>query len=76
MSPELSSVDKTNKNWLPRQRTLRDRKTNTAIVLPTTKKLAKIGPLDFEMVGLTGVVKQQETAAEHIACRTAAGRAK
>jgi len=74
MSPELSSVDKTNKNWLPRQRTLRIE--NTAIVLPTTKKLAKIGPLDFEMVGLTGVVKQQETAAEHIACRTAAGRAK
>jgi len=29
----ISSVDKTNKNWLPRQRPLRDRKTNFRLII-------------------------------------------
>jgi len=33
MSPELNSVHKTNKNWLPRQRPLRDRKTNFIVIV-------------------------------------------
>jgi len=33
MSPELSSVDKTNKNWLPWQCLLRDRRTNFRLII-------------------------------------------
>ena len=53
-------VDKPKNNWLPRQRPLKDQKTNfrlifyTAIVLPSpnTENLAEIGPVDFQLVML------------------------
>jgi len=35
------------------------------------KNLAKIGPVDFEIIGLTVIVKKQETKAEHIARKPA-----
>jgi len=49
------------KNWLPRQRPLRDQKTNFSLIthsLISTNlaNLAKIGPVNVELIGLTGVV--------------------
>jgi len=52
----LSSLDKTNKNWLPRQRPLRDRKTNLRSFIHShsstiVANLAKIGRVEFEIIG-------------------------
>ena len=45
MSPELTSLDKANKNWLPRQRPLRDRKNNFRLMLtpPRHWATARVG---------------------------------
>ena len=53
MSPELSSADKANKNWLPRQRPVRDRKANFRLIIysdssTNPENLAKIGPVAVE----------------------------
>ena len=55
-------TEKTNKNSLPWQCPLRDQKlisdsSSTATVVPTN--LAKIGLVDFEISGLTGIVKNK-----------------
>jgi len=62
---------KTNKIWLPRQRLLKDRKTNFRLIIysrsfTNPEKLVKIGPVDFEIIGLTGIVKIKKTKAEHM----------
>jgi len=64
MSPETSFVDKANKNWLPQQRPMTDRKTNFRLTIYSHSStnpeiLAKIGPLPFEINGLTGIVKNK-----------------
>jgi len=66
MSPELSSVDKASKNWLPRKRPLPDRKTNFRSFIcshGSTKpgNLAKIGPADVETIGPEGIGKNKKT---------------
>jgi len=53
-------VDKTNRNWLPWQRSLRDRKTNFRLITygrnsTNPENLAKIGPVHFEIIGLAGI---------------------
>jgi len=54
----ISSADKTKlRLWLPRQRSLRDRKPNFRLITyghssTIAKNLAKIGPVDFETTGL------------------------
>jgi len=63
MSPELSSVDRASKNWLPRKRPLPDRKTNFRSFIcshVSTKpgNLAKIGPADVETIGPKGIGKK------------------
>jgi len=71
MSPELSSAEKANKSWLPRQRPLRHGKqTNFKLIIHSHSSanpvnLVKIGPLDVELISLTAVVnnkKQQQIA--------------
>jgi len=62
MSPKLSSVDKTNKNWLPQQRVLGVRKTNFRFIIyshgfTNPANSAKIDGVDFEIIGLKGIVK-------------------
>jgi len=65
MPPKLSSVDKTTRNWLPRQRLLRDRKTNFKLIIyslitsTNPANLAKIGAADFEINGLKRIAKNQ-----------------
>jgi len=64
---ELNCVDKSNKTLLPPyQRTLREKpKTNFGLIIysPSSKflthprNLAKIGPLDVEIIDLTEIVK-------------------
>jgi len=64
-------VDKTSINWLSWQRSLRERNPNARSIVhssPDAENLAKIGPVDFEIIGLTGIAKK-ETAAEHTASR-------
>ena len=69
LSPEPSCVDKTNKDWLPWQRPLmRDRETSFRSIIyshssANPENLAKIGQVDFEIIGLTEIVtnkKQQQ----------------
>jgi len=44
---------------------VRDRKTNFRLII-YPENLAKIGPVDFEIIVLTEIVKtKQETATEH-----------
>jgi len=86
MLPYLSCVDKNNKSWL--QRPLTDRKTTVRLIVYSLSStnpdnVTKIGPVDFEIIGLTEVVtNKDETEAERTGlvrracCRTAAGRAK
>jgi len=62
MSPKITFVDKADEIWLPWQCPLRDRKVNFRLIIyshssTNTENLAKIGPLDFDMIGLTGIVK-------------------
>jgi len=65
MSPELCSVDKANKYWLSRQRPLSDLKTILRyfrLIMYSHSSanpgnLAKIGPVDVEIIGLTETVK-------------------
>jgi len=64
MSPETTFVDKANKNWLPQQRPMTDRKTNFRLTIYSHSStnpeiLAKIGPLRFEIIGLTGIVNNE-----------------
>jgi len=47
-------VDKTNKNWLPLHLHLRIEKT-----VYNPEYVAKIGPVDFETVDLTAIVKNK-----------------
>jgi len=52
----LSSLDKTNKNWLPRQRPLSDRKTDFRSFIcchssTILANMATIGLVDFEIIG-------------------------
>jgi len=68
MSPELNSdcVDKANKNWLPRQRPLKDRKTNFRLIMYSHISInpeicrSVIGLYDFEITDPTKVVKNEE----------------
>ena len=58
-------------NRLPWLRRLRDRKNNFTLIVcnhscTNAENLAKIGPVDFEIIGLTGIVKNKdETVTEH-----------
>jgi len=58
-------------NHLPWLRRLRDRKNNFTLIVcnhscTNAENLAKIGPVDFEIIGLTGIVKNKdETVTEH-----------
>jgi len=62
-SPELNFVDKANNNWLPRQRPPMDRNTNFGSFIyshsfTNPANFTKIGPADFEIIGLKGIVKK------------------
>jgi len=55
-------MDKTNKNWLPRQRPSSDRKTKFRLIIyshssTNQENSVKIDPADSEITGLTGIVK-------------------
>ena len=55
MSPELSSMDKANRNWLPQQHLLSERKTNFRLIIYSRNStnpanLAKIGPVDVQII--------------------------
>jgi len=55
-------MDKTNKSWLPWQHPLRDLKGNFRQIIYSHRSakpdnLAKIGLVDFEIIGLTEIVK-------------------
>ena len=57
----LSFVDQINKVWLPWQRPLRYKKTNFRLIIYShssisRENLAKVGPVDFEIIGLTGII--------------------
>jgi len=61
----ISSVDNTDKNWLSWQRPLSDRKTNFKLVIHmhssiSHQNLAKIGPVHFEIIDLTGIVQNKK----------------
>jgi len=64
MSPKLSCVDITNKNWLPHQRPLTDRKkTNFRLIIyghdfANHENLAKIGVVVFEISVLPEIAKK------------------
>jgi len=52
----LSYVDKIDKNWLPRQRSLKDGKPNCRLIInghssTNPETLAKTGPVAFEIIG-------------------------
>jgi len=49
MSPELSFVDWANKNWLPRQRSWTDRKTNFELIIYSH---SSTNPADLAKIGL------------------------
>ena len=64
MSLEINSVDRSNKNWLPWRRPLRDRKTNFRLIIYSHSStepanLAKIGAVDFEITGPTQIDKNK-----------------
>jgi len=55
-------VDKANKKWLPWQRPVRDLKFNLLLIIYSHSStnpvnLAKIGPVDVEIIGLQGIFK-------------------
>jgi len=59
----ISSVDETSKNWLPWQRPSRDQKTIFRLIIyshssTNPENLAKIGRVDFQITGPTGIVKE------------------
>jgi len=59
-----SKKNKTNRNWLPWQRPVRDRETNFLLIMysrtsTNPQNLAKIDLVDFEIIGLTEVVKNK-----------------
>jgi len=61
---KISSVDKTNKNWLSWQRSLRDRKTNFTLIIyshssTNPENLAEVGPVNFQIIGLMGIVQNK-----------------
>ena len=56
---------KTNKIWLPRQCLLRDQKTNFRLIIHShssanPENLAKIGPVDFEIIGRQESLKNKK----------------
>jgi len=53
-------MDKTNQNWLPWQRPLSDRKINFSHSSTNPENLAKIDPVDYEIVGLTGIAQKYQ----------------
>jgi len=58
-------VDKANKDWLPWQQPLRGRKANFGSITYNhssieSGNLAKIGPLDVEITGLTEIVENKK----------------
>jgi len=59
----FSCADKADRDWLPWQRPVMDRKTNfTLIIIAIVRStnpgnLAQIGPVDVEIIGLTEIVK-------------------
>jgi len=58
-------ADKPNKNWLPRQRPLRDRKTNFRSFIYSQSSTnpadrVKIGPVNVDIIGLTEIVKNKK----------------
>jgi len=71
--------------WLPWQcpeeRPLRDRKTNFRLIKYSyssinSENLAKIGLIDFEVIGLAGIVKNYENRSRTYSLLSAAGWAK
>jgi len=63
MSPKLSRVNKI-KKWLPWLRLFTDRKINFNLIIYSRicinpENLAKIGPVDLEIIGLTKIVKNK-----------------
>jgi len=64
MSPELSSVDKSDNNWLPWQRPSRDRKkTNFSLIIYSRGSInpansATVGQADVEVTGVKAIVKK------------------
>ena len=72
MSPKISLRTKAKGNWLPWQPPLRDRKTNFICSHSSTnpENLVKIGPVDFETIGVIEIVEnKKKTAAEYVAHR-------
>ena len=61
---KISFLDKTNNNWLSRQRPLRDLKTNFASIIysrssTNPEQLAEIDSVDLEIIDLTGIAKNK-----------------
>jgi len=58
MSPELSRVNKTNKNWLLWQRRARNQKINIHLQpqFYQPANSVKIDPVDVETIGLTEII--------------------
>jgi len=62
---KISFMDhKINKNRLPQQRPLSGRKTNFRLIIyshssANPENLAKTGPVDFEIIGPTRIVKRK-----------------
>jgi len=71
MSPKISLLTKAKENWLPWQPPLRDRKPNFICSHSSTnpENLVKIGPVDFETIGVIEIVENKKTAAEYVARR-------
>jgi len=58
---------------LPQQNPSKDRKTNFTLIIyshgsTNPEKLAKIGPVDFEIIGLTEIVKTKQHIAYCLPC--------
>jgi len=72
-------ANKTSKNWLPRQRPLRDRNIDNRPFIGSHSStnpanLVKIGPVDVEIVSLTEIGKNKyETRAEWSGVRPSVG---
>jgi len=65
MSPELSSPWIQPKNWLPRQHSSKNRKTNFRLIIygrssTNPANLAKIGQVDVEIIGLKEILKMDK----------------
>ena len=75
----MIEANKTSKNWLPRQRPLRDRNIDNRPFIGShsstnSANLVKIGPVDVEIVSLTEIGKNKyETRAEWSGVRPSVG---